>query len=391
MSTTETLHEFLDKLKNSFEEKKFAKLTLGKRSSKKSEVKNVFIRPAKIKGEELLSFVYRHENKDITKNYRLPAAIIKISELLGIDFLSGVLFTGDEDVQILFNKKRVPRLITSKPSLPKLKSFEHDKIKDRFIKPEGKIYLKKLGITSNEGKILPSMNDKFRQINKYVEIIDGLLKGKKISKVFKVADMGAGKGYLTFALYDHLVNNLGINAEITGIEMRDELVKKCEKIANETGFENLHFVKNNIREYDLHRVDMLIALHACDTATDDAIFKGTEAGAKYIICAPCCHKQIRKEIKAKNELAPILKHGIFEERLAEMITDGLRALMLEANGYTTKVFEFISTEHTPKNIMLIGQKSKRKLDSEKIHEQIKKIKSSFGIEYFYLENLFENK
>ena len=342
-----------------------------------------------LKNEKLLSVVFRHQTSDITKNLSLTEGIIFLKENVGTAFLTASLFTSKEDIQILFNKKREARIFTSKPSLTALQEFEHDKIKHRLIKTEGSIYLQKLGLISSDGKIIASMNDKFRQIDKYIEIIDSNLKENKPDKLFTIIDMGSGKGYLTFALYDHLANNLKIPVRITGVEMRQNLVDLCNKIARESGFEGLSFVQGNIGDYNIEQIDMLIALHACDTATDDAIFKGITADAGYIICAPCCHKQIRKEMNPENEMKPILKHGIFMERQAEMLTDGLRALILEKHGYQTKAFEFISTNHTPKNVMIVGRKSQVKPDVEKIAGQIHQIKKAFGIEKHYLEELLD--
>ncbi|MFA5359331.1 MAG: methyltransferase, partial [Patescibacteria group bacterium] len=165
------------------------------------------------------------------------------------------------------------------------------------------------------------------------------------------------------------------------------LVDLCNRIVAESGFEGLSFVQGSISDYPVGKIDMLIALHACDTATDDAIFKGISADATYIICAPCCHHQIRKEMNPENELKPILKHGIFLERQAEMLTDGLRALILEKYGYHAKVFEFISTSHTPKNVIIVGRKTKIKPDVDKISDQIHQIKRAFGIGNHYLEQL----
>jgi hypothetical protein len=148
-------------------------------------------------------------------------------------------------------------------------------------------------------------------------------------------------------------------------------------------------VTGNIREVKLEKIDILIALHACDTATDDAIFRGITSGASLIVCAPCCHKQVRKEFNVANELKGVLKHGILEERQAEIITDGIRALMLEAHGYKTRVFEFISTEHTPKNVMIVGRKVAAKPAAmKKSLENIRAVKEFFGVRHHYLEELF---
>jgi len=389
MSTENSNSNFLEILKETFSKSTFIKLTLGKPTKAASDLKNIFIKPVTIKDQMVLSFVYRHPTRDITKNFPLTEAIETLHNLLGKTFLSANLFTQENDVQLVFNKKREPKLILSKPTLSQFQAFTHDRIKTRLIKTEGNLYLQKLGITNQQFEVIPKMQDKFRQINKYVELVDAMLGNEKIAEPFKVADMGSGKGYLTFSLYDHLVNNRKVAAQITGVEMRNDLVAKCNQIAGEAGFEQLRFVTGSISDYDASGVNMLIALHACDTATDDAILQGITAGAKYIVVAPCCHKQVRKAMKPPDILMPMLQHGIFAERQAELITDALRALLMEKFGYQTRVFEFISTEHTPKNLMIFGVKTDKIVNKVSISEQIHQIKSFYGIEHHYLEDRLE--
>jgi SAM-dependent methyltransferase len=245
-----------------------------------------------------------------------------------------------------------------------------------------------LGLVTAEGLVKKDMQDKYKQINRYVEIIEGIIKDIKLPDNFTVADMGSGKGYLTFALYDYLHNKLNKQATVTGIELRKELVDKCNGIAAKSGFTDLHFKEGSIEASSLPSVDMLIALHACDTATDEAIYKGIQADASVIICAPCCHKQIRKQMDPDNALQSITKHGILLERQAEMVTDAIRALILEAFGYKTKVFDFISTEHTPKNVLIVGTKRmNEKNEKEKNLEKVTALKAMFNIEQHYLEKL----
>ena len=201
--------------------------------------------------------------------------------------------------------------------------------------------------------------------------------------------MGAGKGYLTFALYDYLTNVLNKPSNIIGVEYRQDLVDLCNKIAQNANFNNLHFEQGTIDNYNTKNIHILIALHACDTATDDAIYKGITNNADLIVVAPCCHKQIRREIekqKSKNELDFITKYGIFLERQAEMVTDGIRGLILEYFGYSTKIFEFITDLHTPKNIMIVGTKKKNSTENkQEILQKIKDAKAYFGIVNHHLE------
>jgi hypothetical protein len=181
-----------------------------------------------------------------------------------------------------------------------------------------------------------------------------------------------------------------MDVEMRGVEFREELVDATNVIALKAGFDKLKFLTGNIAEVEIERTDVLIALHACDTATDDAIYRGIEQKSGIIICAPCCHKQIRKQMEPQNVLKQIVQHGILAERLAEMVTDTIRAMILEAFGYKTKVFEFVPLEHTAKNVMIAAIKTK---DVDKpdvrILQEVDALKKMFDIEYHYLEKLLD--
>ncbi|MCP4520226.1 MAG: SAM-dependent methyltransferase [Cytophagales bacterium] len=380
--------DFIEKLKQSIENEEFIKCTLGKIKSKEEpNLQNIYIKPINIKDEYVLSFLYRHKTKDVTKNFSITEAIDKISSLIGNEVLSAHSFSTEENLELLFNKKRKATLRNLPPTLKK-ESSEHNRTKRRLISAENNIYLKRLGVVSSKNEVYHNKQDKFKQINKYVEIVEAHLKDLDLSPSIHIVDMGSGKGYLTFALYDFLKNSLNLDVHITGIELRKELVDLCNDIAKEANFTNLTFKAQLIEEYQCEQLDILIALHACDTATDDAIFKGLSANASFIMCAPCCHKQVRKQMNCTTELQGILKHNIFEERQAEMVTDGIRSLVLEGFGYQTQAFEFISNEHTGKNVMIIGKKNSNEHKKEAF-EQIQLIKRNFGIDKHYLETLIE--
>lgn len=389
MTTSTETGIFLDFLKDSFEKNNLSRVTLSKVRKKDYELKNVFIRPVIIGNEKMLSFIYRHQTRDITKNSTISESTEKINNLLAEHFLQANLFSSEADLQLMISKKGKATLKRLKPSSPVVMPFSHDKIKKRLITPDGKIYLRELGITNAQFEVIPSMNSKFKQINRFIEIISSELPEKSGGELFRVVDMGSGKGYLTFALYDYLVNTLGYDAGIVGVELRKELVDQCNRIARQAGFSGLQFQENNIHDFQPGSPDMLIALHACDTATDDAIFKGITAQAKYIIVAPCCHKQVRKAMHPDKVLNPVLRHGIYLERQAELLTDGIRGLILEKYGYKVKTIEFISTEHTPKNVMIIAVKTGKFVDKDTFDDKILQIKKTFGIEYHHLEQLME--
>ncbi|MGB1243164.1 MAG: class I SAM-dependent methyltransferase, partial [Chitinophagales bacterium] len=259
-----------------------------------------------------------------------------------------------------------------------------DRQKNRKIEASNKTYLQALRITDASGKVYKAAQNKYRQINHYIEILSSLLKELPKKEQVNVVDMGAGKGYLTFALYDYLNNVLKKRAKVTGVEFRKDLVDLCNGIAASSNFDSLQFVEGTIEDYVNPSIDVLIALHACDTATDDAIIKGIEGDADLIVVAPCCHKQIRREMektKAKNEVDFLTQYGIFLERQAEMVTDGIRALILNYFGYSTKVFEFVSDAHTPKNVLVVGVKKRHSnVDKSAFLKKIAETKVFLGLE-----------
>ncbi|MBX2942772.1 MAG: SAM-dependent methyltransferase [Cyclobacteriaceae bacterium] len=378
------LERWIEELKKTLANGDFVKLTLSK-PARKSELINVYVKLIMLKGEQQLSFTFHYKTRDEIKNYNLSEGVEKVKGLLSTEFKIGTLFTTQLDVVLLISKKG-KMVITTTDATQMVSTKMHDKQKIKRAR-EGDSYLIKLGIADEQGKIIPKMADKFRQINKYLEIMEDLIKSADFPGPISIVDMGAGKGYLTFALYDYLKNKLQHEVSVTGIERREDLVDQCNRVAKSLGFDQLHFECSSIEDYALKKVDILIALHACDTATDDAIAKGIKADAALIVCAPCCHKQIRQQLKGKEHINPILKYGIFKEREFEMVTDTIRALILEKYNYKSNIFEFISSEHTRKNTMLVGVKGNHKISQEAIQNKINSLKKTYHIDSHYLEKI----
>jgi hypothetical protein len=376
----------LDFLKQSLSEHTFVKMTLSNPVDKQNVLTAIYVRCVDIKNETHLSFTYRNKTKDQVKNWSIQAGIKEIQQLIEGTFKNASLFTTKQDYVLLVSKKGKATLQTNKPTFTDSIDTTHDRQKIKRASGT-QPYLKHLGITDVNGVLIPKMADKYRQINKYLEIIEGLIASVTLPDVIHIVDMGSGKGYLTFALYDYLVNDKKLKVEVTGIELREELVNYCNDIAKTCGFAQLKFICKPIQDYTDKRIDILIALHACDTATDDAIYKGIVSNAQLIVCAPCCHKQIRQQVKGIEQESPLLKYGIFKERQFEMVTDTIRALILEQHHYQTKVFEFISNEHTRKNVMLVGAKSASTIDDQTLQPKINAIKSDYHIDFHYLETL----
>ncbi|MDT7808338.1 MAG: hypothetical protein QOJ70_2151 [Acidobacteriota bacterium] len=381
--------KFFAALEESLEGGHFVKLTLAKHRDRGAELKNVYVRLVALKGGERLSFLYRYKTRDETRNHTHAEGSRLLRELLGAEFLSGHLFTSKEDLRLDFNRRSESRLIRQSPTFEAAPAAAHDRRKRRAIEPGDNVYLRALGVTDERGVVRPAMGDKFRQINRFVEVVAGLHASSPLAgkEALSVVDVGSGKGYLTFAVYDYFNNALGLHATVTGVEACAELVALCNDVARQAGFDRLSFQTGFVREFEMPRTDFLIALHACDTATDDAIYKGIAAGASVIVAAPCCHKEVRAQIKPPLALRGVLRHGHLLEREAESVTDSLRALLLESAGYSVKVFEFISTEHTRKNTMIAAVRRDDAGDKETALREYRSLKEFYGIREQRLEKL----
>ncbi len=385
---SETLEKFLNRVAESAEQSTLVKMTLSKPAQKHDDLRNIYVKPVLIKEKRLFAFTYHYERRDEVKNYDAAQMLDILQAMLPERFLNAVLFTVSEDVTLLVSSKGKATIQTKKVQECREQNLDHDKQKNRLINPANPWWYQ-LGLTTREGKITADMQHKFKQIYKYAEIVESLIKPMKFDGTVHIADMGAGKGYLTFALYELLTQRLNLDVDIKGVEIRSDLVLKINEIINSNHLKGLEFVESSIEAYHPEKLDVLIALHACNTATDDAIASGIKAGAKLIVCAPCCHKQIRQEMERSGKVNAIIQYGIFLERQAVMITDTIRALILEYFGYKTQVMEFIEMEHTPKNVLLVGQKTSKKPDKAKILQQINELKAQYGIKKHYLETILD--
>lgn len=379
---------FLNRVSAAADENNLVKMTLSKPVNKHDELRNIYIKPVLIKERRLFAFTYHYERRDEVKNFDALQMLDMIRELVPNRFQNAVLFTVNEDLTLLVSSKGKATLQSKKVQECRELNLDHDKQKNRLINPANPWWYQ-LGLTTREGRVTIDMQHKFRQIYKYAEIVESLVKPIAFESKVHVADMGAGKGYLTFALYELLTQRLSLDVDIKGVEIRPDLVLKINKIIQSNHLNGLEFIESSIEEYHPEKLDVLIALHACDTATDDAIASGIKAGAELIVCAPCCHKQIRQEMERSGKTDAITRYGIFMERQAVMVTDALRALVLEYYGYKTKVMEFIEMEDTPKNVLLVGQKSSRDTDKISIKQRIDDLKAYYGIKHYYLESVLD--
>ena len=374
---------FFEKLETALKNNGLVKMTLSKPVSKNSDLRNVYVKPILLKDNKMYQFTYRYERRDETKNFDASQTMEQVRSLVPADFQNVSLFTLTEDVTLLVSKKGKPTLMCKKINEKRDVDLSHDHEKQRLIDPSNP-WWHILGLTTRDGKVTADMQHKFKQICKYVEIVDGVMRQTKFGDEIHIADMGAGKGYLTFALYECLTRNYDKKIVMEGVEIRKDLVLKINDIIEKCQLNDFKFIENSIEDYKPSKLDVLIALHACDTATDDAILKGIRNNAQLIICAPCCHKQIRREMEKSGKFDSITRYGIFLERQAVMITDAVRALVLEYCGYKTQVMEFIEIDNTPKNVLLVGRKTDKPVDKEAVSNQIRGILEQYGIGEHYL-------
>jgi hypothetical protein len=343
-------------------------------------IRNVFLRPVELKEGRMLSFLYRYPTRDLTRNFPYDEALVLLRELLGRDFLNGFLSATNGTAQLTFRKGRTTRLVLGKAEVTAPPDLAHDRPKKRTV-PTTLGWLRELGVTAEDGSVKAGMEAKYRQIHRFVEVFHPLLVEAALppEAPLEVVDMGCGKAYLTFAVYEHLRGHRSGPLTVTGVEARGDLVTYCRGAAERCGFEGLQFAAGDIASAKVAEGSILMALHACDTATDEALAKGVLANAPILLASPCCHQEVRPQLAAPPVLAGALRHGIFRERQAEFVTDALRAALLEWAGYDTRVFEFISTEHTGKNLMIAAVKSRRPADRETAAAAVRALASAYGV------------
>jgi len=325
------------------------------------DLQRVTVRPLVLRGGPVLSFVSRHATKDLTHNHPPAAGLALIATWLGSRFRHAHFSGAEEEAELRFGKRGTGRMSVSSregPAQPAPPTAAHDRVKQRPLQAD-RPWLAALGLVTPQGQPVPAMARKWKQINRFVEIVSQALARSPLQPQgqLSVVDFGAGRAYLTFALHDWLQQQ-GLQVNVRGVEQRADLVAEGNRIVGDLALQGLQMVRGDVGDAAAApaRFDVMIALHACDTATDAAIHRGIEAGAQLIICSPCCHKQLRPQLLSPGPLRSVFQHGIHAEQQAEMLTDTLRALLLQAQGYDTQVFEFVALEHTRKNKMILAVK-----------------------------------
>ena len=353
-------------------------------------INKVTARKVLIKNEDMLSIVSSYEKNDITKNYSLGEGVRLLESLLNSSFSAATLFTAEKDYHLTTTPSGVEKIHESPATMKNSASGNHDHQKNRLISLN-RPFLNAVGITTAEGAIKTKMNGKYKQTESFVNIINSTFKETTLNDqdIISIYDMGSGSGYTAFALYDYYINTLQKNVRLTGVDINDKLTIKNNTIASKLNFSGATFVTSKVSKLGKINTDIVIALHACNTATDDALFAGIDNGAKIIIASPCCHQEIRSKMNAPQLLKPMLRFGTHMEQQAVMLTDTIRTLILEINGYKTKLFEFVSDDHSGKNNIIVAIKKQSNQDKNRYVKQLTELKDFYGVtEELYFESLF---
>ena len=324
------------------------------------------------------------------ENIKFDEIYSKLLECIEGQYKQVSAWSNDTTFDMKISKKGKIFLGKKKGSNEKLANKSHNREKNYILK-EGMIIepLIDLGVFTREGKVVNSKYDKYKQINRFVEIIDDEIK-KNDYKELTILDFGCGKSYLTFVLYYYFVEIKKINVKMIGLDLKEDVIKKCNDIAKRYKYDNLHFELGDINGFKYNnKVDMVITLHACDTATDYALYNAIKWNSKMIFSVPCCQHEFNKQMKS-DEFSILTKYGIIQERMAALMTDSVRANLLEAMGYKTQLLEFIDIAHSPKNILIRASKSKISLDKKKeALDEINRLNKEFNFSptlYKLLEN-----
>lgn len=341
----------------------------------------VKIRPVKLKEQLYFQTSVSDGKKEFHKNYEKAELLEQLDHWLRKDYRQLQMDTTTQSIQALVSKKgkaTVKQKIAR--DMRSARVLDHNR-KKRYLLEEGTPipFLVDLGVMTAEGAIVRSRYDKFRQINRYLEFVEDILPELDKDRELTLIDFGCGKSYLTFALYYYLTVKKQYRIRMIGLDLKKDVMEHCQELAEKYGYDRLTFLTGDIADYDgVEQVDMVVSLHACDTATDYALEKALQWNAKVIFAVPCCHHELNRQMHS-TEMNPVLKYGLIQERMAALMTDAFRADVLELEGYQVQVLEFIDMEHTPKNILIRAVKQNMPLPSEKKEKLLDSLQTCMGI------------
>jgi len=335
-----------------------------------NEYKKIVALPIKLKDREVLQFSFYTGDKVLHYNLAGGEIEAKLREIASLGYKQWEIDCGEHSFKLLVGKKGNFKRINEKTPSNFVPDLTHNRVKNHMLKDgEPLDMLIALGLMNKEGAVYKDKQKKFRQINKFLEIVDTV--EAYVDNEAHILDFGCGKSYLTFAIYHYFNFILGKNVKITGVDLKEDVVAHCNELALKCGYENLQFYCGDVSKFEqIKDCDMMVTLHACDTATDFTLNYAVQNGVKVILSVPCCQHELFEQISSK-ALAPILKHGTLKERFSAILTDAVRGQLLESVGYRVNIMEFIDMEHTAKNIMIKAVKSSDGMDGEKLEATLR--------------------
>lgn len=384
------VHELIDGLIGSGT---FVQATLsGLRRKDPEAASKIKIKPTLLKAGLVYQFASQCGPKVLHENVDPGAVAGRLAELLASGYKQLAVQAADADYQILMSSKGKPSILKRQATAQAGVELAHNRRK-RYVLEEGTPvpFLVELGVMNGQGKVLAAKYDKFRQINRFLEMIDDVLPHLPEDRPVHVVDFGCGKSYLTFALYHYLHHIQGREVRMTGLDLKQDVITHCSDLARRLQYDHLQFLVGDIGRYDgMKQVDMVVTLHACDTATDAALDKAVRWDARVILSVPCCQHELNRQIECA-ALTPMLQHGIIKERMAALATDSLRAQLLDLLGYKAQILEFIDMEHTPKNLLIRAVRHKRSAaDSSRLAAQYLDMKRLLHVDP-YLERALSDR
>ena len=352
--------ELLTKLSEVLTDGSFISGTISQPRMKSDELKRVRMKPVELRGELHIQFEYQFERVLNHENITLDELHGKLKELLE-RFRQVHAEFSDEKIHVQISKKFKIMWKSEQTESVKIVDLSHNRQKNYLLDENiPHPFLVRLGVQTPEGKVRNQHQDKFRQINRFVEFIDDSLDHLPKDRTIRILDFGSGKSYLTFALYHYLRIEKGLDIKVTGLDLKKEVIEECSTIAKDLGYDDLEFLVGDINDYNEETsVDMVVTLHACDIATDMALARAVRWGAKVILSVPCCQHELFSQIKSP-ALDLMLQHGLIKERFSALATDSIRAELLSLVGYEAQLLEFIDIEHTPKNVLIRAYHTGRK-------------------------------
>jgi SAM-dependent methyltransferase len=368
------LLSLLDDIFNNF---KLVKATLSGVKNK-SNITKVEIKPFQGKDGINYQFAKYEKEKVFHSNLNAKEAIDELVRLMEINFTQALIKSLDHDYQVFFNSDGKVKILT-KVATNKEINLEHNKVKNYIFKEGNMIpFLFELGVMNSSGQVIKAKFDKFKQINRFIEYIDDVVTEFKDSKMIRIIDFGCGKSYLTFAIHHYLTQIKNYEVDIVGLDLKEDVIEQCNSIVKKYNLKGIRFLVGDISKFNpVNNVDMVVTLHACNTATDYALYQAIKWNAKVILSVPCCHHELNDQISSQN-LSILLEQGIVKERISALMTDVIRSSLLQLEGYKSQIIEFIDIEHTPKNLLIRAVKTSDTKNNVQVKAKLLKLKQEFG-------------